>query len=358
MGKKILYVAVADARGHLMKSLLVKEMMEEEGVDVDIFTTSKEGQQFIKKFGHNCEILERSYLNKYDDFQNLDIEETRKEIMSYLLNPKRFANHVLELSFLLKDYDLAVNDSFNASMLAATMFYPKMVNVYVKNILRSLHKELNDHPILKTAFNIAHRRAMMNVETTIKPINGIITKKNRMILNPLIGMPRPIKKENKLAVIYLNPLFRDERLALTITNFLNEKGYNIHAVGEGVNDKLPGWHAHDSRLCDKIAAADLVVSAPGMGVLSQVMSYRKKYIAIYSQQPEQQRNLRQLINSANIQVLDVEAGEKTWRPQLKQSFKFLKKLPDSDIEPQEVALYHKKQWKKVFLELLKKSDVL
>lgn len=354
--KKVLYVAVADARGHLMKSILVKELLAEDDVRVDIITTSEEGRTFIRKFGHDCGVLDRAYLNKYDECQNLDVEGTSREIMGYLVDPTRFGKHVLELSFLLRGYDLAVNDSFNASMLAASIAYPRMVNVYVKNIMRSVLDELRGHPMLRAAFGLAHHRALMNVETTIKPIDGTIIKGKRMILNPLISVPSPIEKKGKLAVVYLNPLFTKWQLGQEIMDVLKERGYDVHAVGEGIAKKIEGWIPHDPKLGDKIAAADLVVSAPGMGVLSQVMAYHKRYIAVYTQQPEQQRNLRQVQNAANVRVLDVDAGEQSWRPQMKRNLRLLSRLPDVDISPRAIALGYKAQWRKVFTDLLKRAS--
>src|SRR5205823_4613604 len=89
-----------------------------------------------------------------------------------------------------------------------------------------------------------------------------------------------------LAVVYLNPHFRDPAIADAVERALAAAGFAIHAVGEGYA-RRPGWRAHDPALADAIGAADLLVSAPGLGAISQARALRVPFLALVSDQPEQ-----------------------------------------------------------------------
>lgn len=355
----ILYLAVADGRGHLMRSILIKELMESVGVGVDIITTSESGKEFVESFGHSAKVLHGSYLNNFDNQQNLDILKTKKEIMSYLVNPKRFAKNLFEILHSYGKYTMAINDTLNACMLASSFFGPKIVNIYAQNTLKATTEELKNHILLFTAFSFSLSMAHANISMQVLPINQYSNDGKNFTLNPIIQIPNPEKKgKKKKAVIYLNPLFTDKKLGKAIISSLNDFDYTIHAVGEGMANQLEGWHSKDSRLSDKIASADLIVSAPGMGVLSQVMAYKKKYVAIYSRQPEQERNIQSVRNISHIRVLDVGAGKKVWKHQMINSLNDLDKMPSANSNPIKEAMRTHVQWRNVLSILLEKASSL
>jgi hypothetical protein len=218
--------------------------------------------------------------------------------------------------------------------------------------MRSVIHEMKGSPVIKAAFNFALHRAYANIETTIIPLkNGPKRFNNRIIMNPLLEMPEQFKCK-RLAVIYLNPLFTRKKLGRELTECLTDAGYDIHAVSEGLAGRLKGWVPYDKRLADKIAYADIVISAPGMGVLSQVMAYNKRYIALCSKQPEQQRNIKQIGLAKNIKAIDVDAGEHSWRQQILNAIVALKKIPDLNFDPYEIACNNRTLWRELFLEIL------
>ena len=357
--KKILYLAIADGRGHLMKAVMVKELLPE--VRIDILTTSKEGKKFVESFGHTCQVLDRSYKNIYDEVQNLDVEATAKDMTRYVANPNRFGRHLHRLTRRCREYDLVVNDSFNIAALALSMYCPRVVNIYVKNIRRAVLDELKTRPLARAAFKLLSSRAHVSIETTVKPIEGYRQRGKRIILNPLLSMPSeapPVEDpfSRPEAVVYLNPTIKSADLANLITSSLRKSGYRVHAVGEGVwSDPATtmSWVARDPDLNTRIANADLVVSAPGMGVLSQVMAYRIPFLALCSSHGEQERNLRQVRKSNHIRMVNIADGN--WMNQLNMGITALAhgERAESKLNPVEVATVRRELWRSVFADLLK-----
>jgi hypothetical protein len=111
-------------------------------------------------------------------------------------------------------------------------------------------------------------------------------RRDRDLVRAALGVPR----SGRLAVLYLNPYFRDPALAAALERPLLDAGYTVHAVGEGFADR-PGWVARDNALIEAVAAADLFVSAPGMAALGQVRTFGVPFIALATAQPEQRENL-------------------------------------------------------------------
>ena len=51
MKPRILYLATADARGHLMRAQLLSRALIERGAEVRVLTTSDEGATYLGEFG-------------------------------------------------------------------------------------------------------------------------------------------------------------------------------------------------------------------------------------------------------------------------------------------------------------------
>src|SRR5687767_1589868 len=87
--ERIVWLAVAEGRGHLMRAQLAARLLAPEGIDVDIVTTSEAGVAFAAEFGLPSKILSTSFRLAYDERQNLARLRTRAMTMSYLLAPTR-----------------------------------------------------------------------------------------------------------------------------------------------------------------------------------------------------------------------------------------------------------------------------
>lgn len=71
MMPRIVYLATADARGHLMRAQLLVHALRRAGAEVDVLTTSDAGQRFLAGFGIEAAILSRHYAVQFDTRQNM-----------------------------------------------------------------------------------------------------------------------------------------------------------------------------------------------------------------------------------------------------------------------------------------------
>ena len=78
-------------------------------------------------------------------------------------------------------------------------------------------------------------RAFARIEHTLDvPIPyGETSGATSFRLPPIVAAPRIRRPERPLAAVYLNPHFRDPRIAAWIEAALAERGLAMHAVGEG-----------------------------------------------------------------------------------------------------------------------------
>ncbi len=93
-----------------------------------------------------------------------------------------------------------------------------------------------------------------------------------------------------LAAVYLNPHFREPSIAAALERALRQRGFHLHAVGEGYASR-PGWRATDAALGDVVHAADLFVSGAGMGALELARTSGTPLLVLLGDQPEQERNV-------------------------------------------------------------------
>src|SRR4051812_16139067 len=83
---RIVWLAVAEARGHLMRAHLVRNLLAPYGVSVDILTTSEAGAAFLRALGTPAQLLPGRYQLVYDADQNLQRRATEIGILRYLLD--------------------------------------------------------------------------------------------------------------------------------------------------------------------------------------------------------------------------------------------------------------------------------
>src|SRR5690242_11193862 len=68
---RVLWLAVAEGRGHLVRAHAVGVALERRGGRVEILTTSEEGRAFLAELGRPSEVLSRHYALRFDDRHNL-----------------------------------------------------------------------------------------------------------------------------------------------------------------------------------------------------------------------------------------------------------------------------------------------
>ena len=93
------------------------------------------------------------------------------------------------------------------------------------------------------------------------------------------------------AAVYLNPHFRDTRLADALCAGIADAGLDAHRVGEGYAGR-DGWVGIDADWASHAAQARVIVSAPGMAALSIALVYGRPIVLVLTDQPEQASNAR------------------------------------------------------------------
>jgi hypothetical protein len=317
---RIMWLAVSDGRGHLMRAQLMRQLLGTAGVDVDIVTTSDDGAAFVASFGAPCAVLSRGFGIHFDGQQNLRKARTAAGMFAYVLAPGRCRADLRWLERRARGAALVVNDSFHPALLAASLgdgpLRGRMVQVYGETLRRAVQGFWGERGPYADAVAGALGRSRACIEHTFT--EGPSDDPGVIRLPPLFALPRRGRAEvrtslgvpagGKLATIYLNHYFRDPVLAHALERALAAAGFTVHAVGEGFASR-PGWLARDPALVEAVAAADLFVSAAGMASLGQARTFGVPFLAVATAQPEQRANLAPLRASAGPRCRVVDVGD-------------------------------------------------
>ena len=317
---RVLWLAVSDGRGHLMRAQLMRQLLGRVGVDVDIVTTADDGAAFVASFGAPCAVLSRDFGIHFDGQQNLRKVRTAAGMFAYVLAPGRCRADLRWLERRAKDAALVVNDSFHPALLVAGLgdgaLRGRLVQVYGETLRRAVQGFWGERGPYADAVARALGRSRACIEHTFA--DGPSADPGVIRLPPLFALPRRdraavraalgVPSGGRLATVYLNPYFRDPALADALERSLAAAGFTVHAVGEGFAPR-PGWIARDPALVEAVAAADLFVSAAGMASLGQARTFGVPFLAIATAQPEQRANLAPLraASGARCRVVDVGA---------------------------------------------------
>ncbi len=302
--ERVVWLAVAEGRGHLMRAQLAARLLAPEGIAVDVVTTSEAGVAFAAEFGLPSTVISNSYRLVYDDRQNLARLRTRAMAIGYLVTPTRCLRDLAWLEGYAHDAALIVNDSFHPALLAAslvgTRLADRVVHVHGENTRRAVIDSAGAGPmramITRALARSARIEISLGVRTAEPPRGPLFT------LPPLLPAPRDraqvraelgVPAGARLAVVYTNPYFQDPALADALDAAL--AGFHVHAVGEGYANR-PGWRARDAALGDAIGAADVFVSAAGAGALALARATGVPMIALATDQPEQRQNLTSIVD--------------------------------------------------------------
>ena len=313
---RIVWLAAADARGHLMRAHLVRHVLGRRGTRVDIVTTSEEGRAFLAALGTPAEVLSCHYGVAFDARQNMKRAHTEACVLRYLCTPSRGAADLTRLAALARGAAVVVND-FHPLLLAAGARGAEgggalpcpVVHVYGENLWRAIEGNFDGRgpAVVGRGFGAllraARDRAYARIEHTFAaPFAGerdAARETHRLL--PIIAAPRRgaaevraalgVPARGRLAAVYLNPHFADPAVAAALERALAGAGFHVHAVGEGFAER-PGWRPYDPSFVDVTAAADVLVSAPGMGAVGQARLLGTPFLALVTDQPEQRANLR------------------------------------------------------------------
>jgi hypothetical protein len=313
----IVYLATADARGHLMRAQLLAHALRASGAIVDVLTTSDEGVRFLAGFGIEASLLSRHYAVQFDAQQNMLRGATDANVAGYIFRPSRMLRDIWRLRAVLRDADLVVNDSFHPALLfmgCLPGWRRKVVHVYGASLRRAL--EANFHGRLPgwlaglfrriVALQIDHSRARLEHDFSYSAPRHHCGNNCRLPTPVAIAKGPPASDGRKRAAVYLNPHFRDPLLAEALELGLASACIQGHWVGEGYAGRT-GWLPQDPGWVERAVGSDLIVSAPGMAALSVALVYRRPILLVLTEQPEQQ------INAARAAELGVLHRTIVWR---------------------------------------------
>jgi len=330
---RIVWLAVADARGHLMRAHLARRLLEQRGARVDVLTTSEEGRAFLAALGTPSELLSCHFGVAYDDRQNMARGQTEACALRYFFTPSRGAADLARLAAIARGASYVVNDFHPLLLVAgargsregAALPCP-VVHVYGENLWGAIEGHFDGHrgALLSRGFGAIVRglrdRAHARIEHTFAaPLAGEHDRAGRSYrLLPMVAAPRRdaeevraslgVRRSARLAAVYLNPHFADPAVAASIEAALSAAGFAmIHAVGEGYADR-PGWRPYDPAFADVAAAADLLVSAPGMGAVGMARLFGVPFLGLLTDQPEQRANVRFLAASPDTAFATEDLG--------------------------------------------------
>jgi hypothetical protein len=251
-------------------------------------------------------------------------------VLRYLVTPSRGAADLERLARHCHSACYIVND-FHPLLLVAGSLGPDraralpcpVVHVYGRNLWRAVEGNFRGRgPALVdrgfgALLTALRDRAHARVEHTFAPAAGDEDAAPRTYrVPPILAAPRRSAAEvrsalgvgpgARLAAVYLNPHFEDPSIADATLAALSAEGFVVHAVGEGLAGR-PGFRPYDPSFADVGAAADLLVSAPGMGALAQARVFGVPFVALVTDQPEQRDNLRFLGPGAPFAAVELGA---------------------------------------------------
>ena len=321
---RILYVATADARGHLMRAQLLVHALHAAGVEVDLRTTSQEGCHFLARFGLQATLLSPHYAVQFDAQQNMLRRETNRNVAHYVFRPSRMLHDMRTLAQAFRGADLVINDSFHPALLCMGSlpgWRGKVVHVFGGSLKAALRANFEDGrtpalvaQVFSTLIGWQLRQARACIEhdfayrDAAAPTVPIAHSAYCRLATPIA-----LAKDEALpshapgaAAVYLNPHFANRDLADALCSGLRAAGLAMHQLGEGLAG-YGDWVGVDADWITRAAHARLIVSAPGMAALSIARAYQRPILLVLTDQPEQASN------AARAAHLGLAHGVVVWR---------------------------------------------
>ncbi|MGJ7529094.1 hypothetical protein [Variovorax sp. GB1P17] len=302
MPPRIVYLATADARGHLMRAQLLTHALRAAGAQVQVLTTSDEGARFLAGFGIDAPVLSRHYAVQFDREQNMLRRETDRNVAHYMFRPERMLRDVVRLRGWFRDADLVVNDSFHPALLFMGWmpgWRRKVVHVYGASLRHALQTNFSGRmpgAIAKVfggivAWQIDRSLARIEHDFAYDAPRHDGRGGHRLATPVAVVAAHGTEADGatRRAAVYLNPHFEEPALADGLEQGLAAAGLPAHLVGEGYAHR-PHWHARDEHWIETAARSAFIVSAPGMAALSIAAVYRKPILLLLTDQPEQAIN--------------------------------------------------------------------
>lgn len=299
-----------------MRAHLLSRALAEAAIAVDIVTTAREGVRFLESLGERSRLLSEHFRVEFGDKHDMSRTRTDRRVFNYLVLPWRALADLRRLAVLARGADLVVNDSLHpALLLAPALGFPfPVVQLYGENLWRAMEANLDDRAPAWVAgryrrgLRAVRERAFARIIHTLgstEPEPGSAPRTYRFA--PIVARPERTRAQVRaelgvpdgvpLAAVYLNPHFKDPAIAAALEEGLRRRGFRAYAVGEGYRARS-GWVGTDGRFGDVVHAAELFVSGAGMGALELARSSGTPLLVLLGDQPEQARNVAELLRRA------------------------------------------------------------
>lgn len=289
--KKILWIANSDARGHLFRAHLASVYLKNSGIQVSIFTTNTEGKKFLKAFGTDSKVLPGNYKLYYDSKQNLIRKTTIFKMFVYLF----FGNAIRDFLFLRRhseNFDLIINDLHPVPIFASKLLEVGIVHVYGENLWPTIENYffgISPRSFAEFFRNTIRKLKNQSRGSIVHSLKRQKPQTEEIYLPPLVHFMTRKQKKNG-ALVYLNPYFSDSYIAESIEAALDDLKISYTAIGEQYAHRK-NWKSYDTNFSKILSESRLVISAPGMNLLAQVIYHKVSYLALLTDQPEQEKNL-------------------------------------------------------------------
>ncbi len=289
---RILYLALADARGHLMRAHVLRGVLAGRGVEVDIVTTSDDGARFLAALGTPAAVLPGGFGMELGPRHDLRLGATRRRVLRYAMRELR--RDVDALRARAAGCALVVNDSFHPALLGAHLFAPELfvVHVHGENLRETVRAQSRP---LRVDRWLSHARQIVHALDDVPGVGA----RGELRLPPVIALPSSAPgavraalapSARGLAAVYLNPHYRAPFIADLVEGAVADAGLALCGVSE-VFAGRPGWRAADGAFVDVVAAAEVFVSGAGMGALEQARATGTPLVCLLGDQAEQTRNV-------------------------------------------------------------------
>ncbi len=372
---RVLYLAVANGRGHLMRAHLLRRSLGAAGIEVDILTTSEEGRAFLTGLGTPSRLLSDGFLVELGPRHDLDRRKTERRALGYLLRPGGALRDLLWLRAEARAYDLVVNDSLHPALLLAPLVFPRLpvVQVYGENLFTATEENFDGRAPrwvrawYQRGLRAARDRSLARIVHSLRPAEGQ-SPPGTFRLPPVIARPSRdrdavrrelgVGPEERLAAVYLNPHFRSPELAWALERALEAAGYRWYGVAEGFSGR-PGWSGPRGDFGDVVHAADLFVSGAGMGALELARRAGTPMLVLLGDQPEQARNIATLRAEATrhpMGVIPLPEVRGALEHELGRAIEALSQAaPAADRAPPEDISNLHRHWVSVFERLIRRT---
>lgn len=290
----LLWLAAADARGHLVRAALARRVLAPLGVRVDIVTTSRAGADFLAAWDIDAAVLPGGWAVPFVGQQDLDRPAARRAVLRWLVQGAgRDAKALARLPG-----DVLVNDLHPLPLVRPDR---PVIHLAGRTLWAEVRAQAGAFPL-----DALRARGHGRIEHAADIDDAGLSGPNAWRLPSLLpALPGPATEATGPRVaVYLNPHFREPALAAAVEGAFRGgrwAGATLHAVGEGYAGR-PGWRAVDPDFVAAAATADVLVSAPGMGAVSIARRFGVPMVALVTDQPEQRRNLAMLAGLPHVVV--------------------------------------------------------